>query len=155
MQSMFFSKCGTERYDEVYFSLAACQNPDQTYQLTTFLLLIQTLCCRINPKQAAITKLDYLNERVLQEYPNDDDTNFYFEMHGKPMNLKTCNSLMWMEGSTVFVQYRNRGGCFMVSLTVLTMIMAALVGSFCTCGLSLFVIPFLLPFLFILPLFCL
>lgn len=151
---MFFSKCGTERYDEFYFFLAACQNPDQICLLMTFSLLTQTLCCRIYPKQAAITKLDYLTERVQKEYPNDD-TDFYFEMHGKPLSATTCNSLMWMEGSTVFVQYRNRGGCFMVSLTVLTMIMTAIVGSTCTCGLSLLFVPFLLPFLFILPLFCL
>jgi hypothetical protein len=29
------------------------------------------------------------------------------------------------------------------------------VGSMCTCGLSLVVVPFLVPLLFILPLFCL
>ena len=59
------------------------------------------------------------------------------------------------EGATVLVSYRNRGGCFMVSFSILLMIGAALVGSFCTCGLSLCVVPFLVPLLFILPLFCL
>lgn len=50
---------------------------------------------------------------------------------------------------------RQRGGCFMVSLSILGVIMTALVGSTCTCGLSLFIIPVLLPLLFILPLCCL
>jgi hypothetical protein len=59
------------------------------------------------------------------------------------------------EGATVTVSYRNRGGCFMVSFSIVIMIGAALLGSFCTCGLSLCVVPFLVPLLFILPLFCL
>jgi hypothetical protein len=59
------------------------------------------------------------------------------------------------EGSTVLVSYRNQGGCFLVSFSILMMIGVALVTSFCTCGLSLCVIPFLVPLLFILPLFCL
>jgi hypothetical protein len=50
---------------------------------------------------------------------------------------------------------RQRGGCFMVSASILCIITAAIIGSPCTCGLSLFVVPVLLPFLFILPLFCL
>lgn len=55
----------------------------------------------------------------------------------------------------VEVSARIRGGCFMLSATVLATICVACIASTCTCGLSLVVIPFLLPLLFILPLFCL
>jgi hypothetical protein len=50
---------------------------------------------------------------------------------------------------------RQRGGCFMVSASILCIITAAIIGSPCTCGISLLVVPVLLPLLFILPLFCL
>eukprot|EP00980_Cylindrotheca_fusiformis_P001440 scaffold345_cov134-Cylindrotheca_fusiformis.AAC.51 len=140
-----------ERYDEFELFLAGRQQVTPGFLIS---VAFKTLCCRIDPKQASITKLDILNERVLEEYPSYEE-NYFFEMQGKPLNGMTCNSLMWMDGSTVFVQYRNRGGCFMVSLTVLTIIMAAIVGSTCTCGLSLLIVPLLLPLLFILPLFCL
>jgi hypothetical protein len=56
---------------------------------------------------------------------------------------------------TMHASMRLRGGCFMVSATVLGMIMTAILGSFCTCGLSLIAVPFLLPLLFVLPFFCL
>ena len=59
------------------------------------------------------------------------------------------------EGATVMVSHRQRGGCFIFSFTILCLIFTALVGSMCTCGLSLFIIPVLLPLLFILPCFCL
>jgi len=55
----------------------------------------------------------------------------------------------------IHVSPRNPGGCFMVSLTVLCIIFMAIIGSTCTCGLSLVLVPLLLPLLFILPLFCL
>jgi hypothetical protein len=57
--------------------------------------------------------------------------------------------------NTIVVWQRQRGGCFMVSLSILVIIFFALMGSCCTCGLSLLVVPVLLPLLFILPLFCL
>jgi hypothetical protein len=59
--------------------------------------------------------------------------------------------------SQVYIQAwtRQRGGCFMVSFTILCIIMASIVGSFCTCGLSLLIVPVLLPLLFILPWCCL
>jgi len=50
---------------------------------------------------------------------------------------------------------RRRGGCFIFSLTILTIILLAFMMSICTCGTSLLIIPFLLPFLFILPCCCL
>lgn len=59
------------------------------------------------------------------------------------------------DGLTIHTYPRQRGGCFMVSLSILGIIMCAIAGSMCTCGLSLVVVPFLMPLLFILPLFCL
>ena len=57
--------------------------------------------------------------------------------------------------ATIHVSNRNRGGCFMVSCSILGIICASILGSFCTCGASLLVVPLLLPLLFVLPLFCL
>ena len=48
-----------------------------------------------------------------------------------------------------------KGGCFMVSLFIFIVIVMAVVGSMCTCGLLLVVVPFLMPLLFVFPLFCL
>lgn len=69
---------------------------------------------------------------------------------------KVEENLVWNKNNvTVFVHLRQPGGCFMISFTILMTIILACMSSVCTCGLSLFVIPVLLPLLFILPLFCL
>jgi hypothetical protein len=47
------------------------------------------------------------------------------------------------------------GGCFLISFSVLLMIIGAVMMSFCTCGASLIFVPLLAPLLFILPFFCL
>lgn len=87
-----------------------------------------------------------------------------FIWSGKPLdddltwNDYYCNnssSSIRTTSPTVHVSVQMRGGCFMVSATVLGLIMTAIVGSTCTCGLSLIAVPFLLPLLFILPFFCL
>jgi hypothetical protein len=57
--------------------------------------------------------------------------------------------------TTVHVTLRQPAGCFMISLSILFTIFLACVASFFTCGCSLWIIPFLLPLLFVLPLFCL
>lgn len=76
--------------------------------------------------------------------------------NGKPMDDNgNLSDYGLREGVTIDVSYRNKGGCFMVSFSILVFIGMAIIGSTCTCGLSLFVIPFLMPLLFILPLFCL
>ena len=77
--------------------------------------------------------------------------NYFLEVGGKP--LVSTDSVK--DGSTVFVQYRNRGGCFMVSLSIMMIIFTLILSSTCTCGTSLLLVPLLLPFLFVLPLFCL
>mmetsp|Transcript_27066 Transcript_27066/g.56689 ORF Transcript_27066/g.56689 Transcript_27066/m.56689 type:complete len:176 (-) Transcript_27066:1003-1530(-) len=70
-------------------------------------------------------------------------------------NKRPSQALTRGGGITIHVSIRQPGGCFMISALVLFLIMIACVGSLCTCGCSLLVIPFLLPLLFVLPLFCL
>lgn len=60
-----------------------------------------------------------------------------------------------MSPITIHANYRLKGGCFIVSFSILMTIIAAVCMSICTCGFSLLVIPILAPLLFILPLFCL
>ena len=86
-----------------------------------------------------------------------------FMYRGKPLEddmpfrtyFNTVTTTSSSAPPTIHVSVRLNGGCFMVSATVLGMIMTAIVGSTCTCGLSLIAVPFLLPLLFILPFFCL
>mmetsp|Transcript_5 Transcript_5/g.10 ORF Transcript_5/g.10 Transcript_5/m.10 type:complete len:170 (+) Transcript_5:132-641(+) len=123
----------------------------------------KTLCCVIDPKQASIVALvDGFEQKVLERYPSYDRSNFYFEVGGKALvkgqateQQLTTTTTLFSNGSTVFVQYRNRGGCFMVSFTLMMTIFALILSSTCTCGASLLIVPLLLPFLFVLPLFCL
>lgn len=82
--------------------------------------------------------------------PLEDDMSFQTYYNSK--GVATSSSSV---PPTIHVSVRLYGGCFMVSATVLGMIMTAIVGSTCTCGLSLIAVPFLLPLLFILPFFCL
>lgn len=114
----------------------------------------RSLCCQVARDGTAFEKLDRLNQRIMQEYPVFR-SNYYMEMQGKPLSIHNGDYFLWKDNADIFVQYRNPGGCFMVSLTVLTMIMMAIIGSTCTCGLSLLIVPLLLPLLFILPFFCL
>ena len=53
------------------------------------------------------------------------------------------------------VHGRVKGGCFMVSFSILMICLVACCCSVFTCGTSLLIIPVLLPLLFVLPLFCL
>lgn len=76
-------------------------------------------------------------------------------VQGKPFASGMLGDYGVSDGALVHVSRRARGGCFMVSFSILLVMMAAMVGSVCTCGMSLVLIPVLLPFLFILPLFCL
>jgi len=114
----------------------------------------KTLCCLINPRQAAITSMGILEGKVFESYPDGSRQDFFFECQSKPLNERTFNLLTWKDGTTIFVQSRQKGGCFIFSFTILCIIFMAIIGSFCTCGSSLLIIPILLPFLFILPLFC-
>jgi len=55
--------------------------------------------------------------------------------------------------STIHVCVKQKGGCFIVTFTILTILFFALLGAPFTCGFSLCLFPFLLPLVFILP-FC-
>ncbi len=86
---------------------------------------------------------------IFRGKPLEDDMSFdtYYKHNVSPQSSSVP--------PTIHVSVRLYGGCFMVSATVLGLIMTAIVGSTCTCGLSLIAVPFLLPLLFILPFFCL
>ena len=86
---------------------------------------------------------------IVRGKPLEDDMSFdtYYKHKVSPQSSSVP--------PTIHVSVRLYGGCFMVSATVLGLIMTAIVGSTCTCGLSLIAVPFLLPLLFILPFFCL
>ena len=137
---------------------------------------LQTLCLLIDPwnDDVLAVKKKLLEKSETTSYFQPKD--LFMVCNGKPLSEDNVNDNsnyrqngvvvvgdgglcrrhhFFREGTTVLVSYRNRGGCFMVSFSILLMIGAALIGSFCTCGLSLCVVPFLVPLLFILPLFCL
>lgn len=80
-----------------------------------------------------------------------------FIYNGKPLDDDGCLADYRHHNNdvVVHVSMRLHGGCFMVSATVFCMLCTAVIGSTCTCGLSLVAVPFLLPLLFVLPLFCL
>lgn len=119
--------------------------------------IVQTLCCIIDPRRATTVDIvGCLEEKVIEHY-SVERSAFFFEMAGKPLNktLTSCDGHTFNNGTTIFVQFRNRGGCFMVSLTLTMIIFLLIISSTCTCGTSLLLVPLLLPFLFVLPLFCL
>ena len=85
-----------------------------------------------------------------------DPSHFYFVVECKPLRKdQILSPKRNNQTTTIHCHYRNPGGCFIFSLSILTIIFFATIGSVCTCGLSLFIIPLLVPFLFILPCFCL
>jgi Ubiquitin family len=92
----------------------------------------------------------YLQQNKLRS----SDLSFMY--NGKPLDNDCCLAdYRVRENAVVQVSLRLAGGCFMVSATVFCMLCTAVIGSTCTCGLSLIAVPFLLPLLFVLPLFCL
>lgn len=82
--------------------------------------------------------------------------DLFLVWNGKPLNEEyQLADYNISADATVMVSYRNRGGCLLVSFSILVTICLAIIASTCTCGISLLVVPLLLPLLFILPLFCL
>jgi hypothetical protein len=107
-----------------------------------------------------ILGLFWLSSMITSKKLSAQDLSFMY--CGKPLDdeMTLLDYITPMKTSalstpTIHVTVRLNGGCFMVSATVLGLIMTAIVGSTCTCGLSLVAVPFLLPLLFILPFFCL
>ena len=82
--------------------------------------------------------------------------DLFLVWNGKPLaEHRPWRQYQIPPNATVMVSYRHRGGCWMVSFTVLCTMAVAIVASTCTCGISLLAVPLLLPLLFVLPLFCL
>lgn len=86
-----------------------------------------------------------LQQELQQHHANQDCSRSRkrFSFHDSPTTM------------TIHASCPIKGGCFIVSFSILVTIVMAVCMSVCTCGLSLVVIPLLAPFLFILPLFCL
>ena len=108
----------------------------------------QTTCLWVDPFHDSVADT---KKRV------QDGRDFVWTWNGKPLDdsgvLADYGAVS--DGMTIQTFPRQQGGCFMVSLSILFIIICSIVGSMCTCGLSLVVVPFLVPLLFILPLFCL
>ncbi|GAX16712.1 hypothetical protein FisN_21Hh153 [Fistulifera solaris] len=119
----------------------------------------QTLCLWLDPdmdiasiKEALVVHKQKTQEDASLVWASRD---LFLIWNGKPLvEDATLRDYGYSKG-TISVSYRNRGGCFMVSFSILMMILAAVCTSCCTCGLSLLAIPLLLPLLFVLPFFCL
>jgi len=102
--------------------------------------------------------------KFYEKYLLEDEKNrMFLHCNGKilqpyGMNGRECLSLHDLgiqNNHTIFVSQEQQGGCFIATLTVLMIISFAFLTSSCTCGLSLCIVPYLLPLIFILPLFCL
>jgi hypothetical protein len=97
-----------------------------------------------------------IKKRIASQSTCASSRELFVVSHGKVLSDDCVLADYFLkEGATLFISQRARGGCFMISLSILMIMLLSLIGSTCTCGLSLVVIPFLMPFLFILPLFCL
>jgi hypothetical protein len=122
---------------------------------------VQTFCLWLDPNlDVQSVKLRLMeHRRKTGQVPSGAwflSNDVFFCWNGKPLDEDMLLADYGIKDSAVIsVSRRERGGCFMVSLSVLTIICAAVLGSPCTCGFSLFIVPLLLPLLFVLPLFCL
>mmetsp|Transcript_7425 Transcript_7425/g.10532 ORF Transcript_7425/g.10532 Transcript_7425/m.10532 type:complete len:192 (-) Transcript_7425:366-941(-) len=133
-----------------------------------------TFCLLIHP---FLEDIESIRKRLVESHNKQQGQNDMTKLHmkandlvlmwnGKPID--DCNNdnnnnktrladynLVKDGAHTIHVSVRQKGGCFMISFTILMIICTALVGSTCTCGLSLLIVPILMPLLFVLPLFCL
>jgi len=85
---------------------------------------------------------------TLSDYLSHTTTTIKALQHEGITNLNT-NPIV------IHLSFALDGGCFLISFSVLLMIIGAVMMSFCTCGASLIFVPLLAPLLFILPFFCL
>jgi len=91
------------------------------------------------------------NGKIMRNKLSWMDYNIAPETNGRNGDIsKTMNAPIMIHAS-----FPLNGGCFLISFSVLLMIIGAVLMSFCTCGASLIFVPLLAPLLFILPLFCL
>ena len=142
-------------------SRCSCRVDPSCIRLFAPLLSWQTFCLWLDPTlDIATIKLKLLEHKRLTGSTPLSATFFskdiFLICNGKPLDEDMLLADYHLpRHATIHVNYRNKGGCFMVSLTILSIICASVIGSPCTCGLSLFMVPLLLPLLFILPFFCL
>jgi hypothetical protein len=130
------------------FDTLAVSNSTSTVNHTSILSTILGLfwlSSMITPKTISPEDLSFM----YCGKPLDDDMTVIDYMSATTATKSDCYT------PTIHVAVRLHGGCFMVSATVFGLIITAIIGSTCTCGLSLIAVPFLLPLLFILPFFCL
>lgn len=80
----------------------------------------------------------------------------YLHYGGKPLldTERVMGCGMIVDGSTVHLCVRQRGGCFIITFSILTLLFFATVAAPFTCGCSLIAF-LLLPLVFILPWCCL
>lgn len=124
---------------------------------------LQTLCLWLDPE----LNIYSIKQTLLAHQAKSSSSaplgctanDIFFVWNGKPLDDQAllCDYIGKRNNnnSMIIVGYRNRGGCFLVSFSILCIIILSIIGSFCTCGLSLLIVPVLLPLLFVLPLFCL
>jgi hypothetical protein len=72
---------------------------------------------------------------------------------GKGM-MDCCDGMMVVDGATVHLCVRQKGGCFIITFSILTLLFFATLCAPFTCGFSLLAFM-LLPLVFILPWCCL
>mmetsp|Transcript_15068 Transcript_15068/g.24960 ORF Transcript_15068/g.24960 Transcript_15068/m.24960 type:complete len:163 (+) Transcript_15068:94-582(+) len=150
--------------DQVVVAAAGRRRRDFLINVFFRLMDGKTLCLHIDPlrddiitikKQLAAKQQQQqckLQQQQQQQFVRSNN-DIFLVWNGKPLDDDNTTNLR--DGATVMVSTRHRGGCFMISFAIFCTIGAAIIGSTCTCGLSLCAVPFLLPLLFILPLFCL
>ena len=125
---------------------------DAIFFIIIVVAVMQMICLQLDPRDDMITVQEKLSER----WNSWNHNNMYMVANGKVLDsFGTLQDYGLSEGSLVDVSRRQRGGCFVVSFSILIVMFVSLLFSFCTCGVSLAIIPILMPFLFILPLFCL
>eukprot|EP00977_Amphora_coffeiformis_P012411 scaffold3069_cov215-Amphora_coffeaeformis.AAC.12 len=119
----------------------------------------KTFCLQVDPRTSVAELAASIWEHALLQTTNAMSRDVCMVCRGKVLDPSDDRALREIVGCSMMIPVqvwtRQRGGCFMVSFSILGIIMAAIVGSTCTCGLSLLIVPLLLPLLFILPLFCL
>ena len=93
---------------------------------------------------------------VVQDRLGLDCEDGYLALGGKPLRYGRCvKDYMIHEGTTLDYTTRQRGGCFLISISLWFIILISAILSVCTCGLSCSVVFLLLPFACLLPFCCL
>jgi hypothetical protein len=101
---------------------------------------------------AALTGLPAGEQYLMYQSKTLQDAAMLALYDGLLVSSSSSSSVMM---PTVEVGIRQRGGCFIVTFTILTILFIATMCAPFTCGTSLLLYVFLLPPVFVLPFFCL